>query len=314
MYADYLGYDEVAHHSGPASPDARRVLRKMEGQFRQLEHAARRAPRPYQLVILSDHGQSAGATFRQHYGVTLDQLVHTLMPTRPSVHLASGHGEGRAQVHALLSEVLHVGGFLTRAARALSGMGIGAPTASDIDADVVVCASGNLALVYLAAQHPGRLTLEQIQAAYPGLIAGLAQHPGIGFVLVDSERDGPLVLSGHGRRELNTGTVEGSDPLNGLSPEMPGFLRRLASYPNVGDLVVNSRFDVRTGEVAAFEELVGCHGGAGGLQTHPFLLYPTEWGEIPAPLVGAEAVHAFLRQHASASVRDSQTSQHRQVV
>ena len=46
-YADYLGYDEVAHHAGPATDDARRTLRNMEGQVRQLESAARRAPRHY---------------------------------------------------------------------------------------------------------------------------------------------------------------------------------------------------------------------------------------------------------------------------
>jgi hypothetical protein len=46
-YADYFGYDEVAHHAGPSTGDARHVLRKMEGQLRQLESAAKRAPRRY---------------------------------------------------------------------------------------------------------------------------------------------------------------------------------------------------------------------------------------------------------------------------
>jgi hypothetical protein len=39
-YADYLGYEEVAHHAGPAIDDARRMLRKMGGQVRQLAGSA----------------------------------------------------------------------------------------------------------------------------------------------------------------------------------------------------------------------------------------------------------------------------------
>jgi hypothetical protein len=64
----------------------------------------------------------------------------------------------------------------------------------------------------------------------------------------------------------------------------------------VGDIVVNSLYEPNVGQVAAFEELIGCHGGAGGLQTSPFLLYPAEWGETP-PIVGAEQLHRFLGQH-----------------
>src|SRR5207245_8468790 len=111
-YADYLGYDEVAHHSGPATEDARRVLRKIDGQLRQLESAARSAPRRYRFVVLSDHGQSTGATFRQRYGLTLDQLVHQLIATDAlNIQMASGGGEGSAQVRALTTEVARVEGM-----------------------------------------------------------------------------------------------------------------------------------------------------------------------------------------------------------
>jgi putative membrane protein len=70
----------------------------------------------------------------------------------------------------------------------------------------------------------------------------------------------------------------------------------LSSYPNVGDIVVNSVYDPQTEQVAAFEELVGCHGGTGGPQTSPFVLYPSDWGEAP-PIVGSERLHLFLREH-----------------
>lgn len=62
--------------------------------------------------------------------------------------------------------------------------------------------------------------------------------------------------------------------------------------------MVNSAYDPRTGAVHAFEEQIGSHGGLGGEQGHPFLMWPAE---LPDPgtgeeLAGAEAVHAVLRR------------------
>jgi hypothetical protein len=72
-------------------------------------------------------------------------------------------------------------------------------------------------------------------------------------------------------------------------------LRRTDSFPDVPDVLVNSMYDPRTGEVAAFEELVGSHGGLGGYQTQPFLLYPA-WLEAPSSqIVGAAGVYAVLK-------------------
>jgi hypothetical protein len=109
------------------------------------------------------------------------------------------------------------------------------------------------------------------------------------------------VIGRNGRRDLNAGSLIGEDPLLGFSVHTAALLRRLSSYPNVADIVVNSLCDPESGQVAAFEELIGCHGGAGGAQTSPFVLYPSVWGE-PSPIIGAERLHAFLSQHiASAS-------------
>ena len=72
VYSTFVGYDEVAHHSGIAEPDAFAVLRQHDAQLARLEQAIEQAPRPYQLVVLSDHGQAQGRPFRQRYGVELD--------------------------------------------------------------------------------------------------------------------------------------------------------------------------------------------------------------------------------------------------
>jgi putative membrane protein len=77
-YVTFVGYDVVAHHAGPARNDAFRVLRDIDKKIKLLARAAEDAPRPYYFVLLSDHGQSFGATFKQRYGETLEQLVQSL--------------------------------------------------------------------------------------------------------------------------------------------------------------------------------------------------------------------------------------------
>src|SRR5215208_5827824 len=74
-YTTFLAYDEVAHHSGIERHDALSTLRQVDRQIGRIAAAAKLAPRPYELVVLSDHGQSQGATFLQRYGVTLEQVV-----------------------------------------------------------------------------------------------------------------------------------------------------------------------------------------------------------------------------------------------
>jgi hypothetical protein len=72
-------------------------------------------------------------------------------------------------------------------------------------------------------------------------------------------------------------------------------LKRTDGFPNAPDILVMSLYRPETGEVAAFEELVGSHGGLGGPQTHPFVLYPVMLPIDPGPIVGAAALHTQLK-------------------
>ena len=79
-YATFMGYDEVAHHSGVEDDDVWGVLKQIDIQFSRLTSAIEMSDRDYKLVILSDHGQSKGATFKQRYGMTLGTYVRQLLP------------------------------------------------------------------------------------------------------------------------------------------------------------------------------------------------------------------------------------------
>ena len=75
IYATFSSYDEVAHHSGLERADTLEALRKLDQQFGRIDRARRYTPRPFEIVVLSDHGQTQGATFKQRNGYGLDDLV-----------------------------------------------------------------------------------------------------------------------------------------------------------------------------------------------------------------------------------------------
>jgi hypothetical protein len=137
--------------------------------------------------------------------------------------------------------------------------------------------------------------LEEIETVYPGLLDGLADHEGVGFVMVHSEAHGPVVIGAEGRTYLAGDRVEGENPLADFGPRAAEHLRRADSFPDAPDILVNSFCDPDTNEVAAFEELIGSHGGLGGYQTQPFVLYPAQLPVGDGPLVGAAAVHDVLK-------------------
>ena len=148
------------------------------------------------------------------------------------------------------------------------------PAVSDGN-DIVVCASGNLAHVYFNSIADERVSLSDIERVHPGLVDTLVAHDGIGLVAVADDDGDVLALGKQGAHNLSTGTVTGVDPLTayGRSAVRSEQLLRLARFESAGDLILISSL-YADGSVAAFEELVGSHGGIGGAQTDAFLLHP----------------------------------------
>src|SRR5207253_3032856 len=101
VYATFSSYDEVAHHSGLERADTLEALRKLDQQLGRIERARRYAPRPYELVVLSDHGQTQGATFKQRNGYDLEELVRRSADTAAVAQLDSGDENGTAVARAV---------------------------------------------------------------------------------------------------------------------------------------------------------------------------------------------------------------------
>jgi uncharacterized membrane protein YvlD (DUF360 family) len=286
VYADLVAYDEVAHHSGPYSRDAEKVLSRLDRSLALIAKVAEHAPRAYRIVVLSDHGQSPGETFRARYGLALGELVRAGcgLPVPRKARRTHSGAEARAAVRAALHRPVEEGGEQHRPPSRRS--------------EPIVLASGNLGLVSFP-DVPHRMSREEIDERHPALLSTLANHPGIGFVLVRSEQHGGLVLGAHAVEIPVDELAENPGPLADLGPAAAAAVSRTHSFPHTADIMVNSAYEPQDGEVLAFEEQIGSHGGLGGAQSEAFLMSPLTLAlpcEEGAELVGAEQVHRVLRR------------------
>jgi hypothetical protein len=281
VYATFASYDEVAHHSGLERPDTLEALRKLDQQFGRIARARRFAPRPYEIVVLSDHGQTQGATFKQRNGFGLDELVERSLASGDVTAVAGGDEQQTMAREAVEGAT----GKRNRKAKSSK--------TSVAGRDVVVLGSGNLGLVYLMSL-PRRLTREEIDERHPDLLEALRTHPHVGWLLVHSAEHGAVVLGPNGTNYLDEGRVDGADPLAPFSPTAGRHLLRTDGFAHVADIMVGSFYDPMLDEGCAFEELISFHGGLGGPQTRPFILHPDTLAVPVEPLVGAAAVHHVL--------------------
>jgi hypothetical protein len=290
IYVDYVDYDEIGHHAGATRIESLASLGGLDQVVAILEKVAQRAPRTYHLVLLSDHGQSQGEPFAARYGIELSDLCRSLTDSHTTG--IEGSIEGWGRVDSVLEDL---GGTRTTGVQQAASRRVDKvlkPEGSDADeAELIVLAGGNLGMVYVPV--PERLLLEEIEARWPALIPGLVAHPGVAFVSALSST-GPVAIGEHGRRDLATGVVEGDDPLLPFGDHAPGMLGTATLMDRAPELYVNSSFDLDTMDVAAFEPLVGCHGGLGGWQDRGFVLAPSHLLAPSEPIMGGDELHQHL--------------------
>ncbi|MGA2527459.1 MAG: alkaline phosphatase family protein [Smithellaceae bacterium] len=297
IYVTLAGYDEVSHHSGVERPDTLEVLRKLDREFGNLEKVARNAARKYEFVVLSDHGHTQGATFKDRYGEGLEDVVRRFVNGSENKYHVAGYGtkhESAYYIDAAFGNYKFSNSILGQRIRNQLNNNQQYIVGKEEENNIVVLASGNLGLIsFTTIEH--RLTLEEIMDGFPGLLAGLVEHPGVGFVMINSSLKGAVALGKKGKIYLSTGAVEGANPLGDYSPVTRQNLIRTNTFPNAPDILVVSTYWKDLDEVAAFEQQVASHGGVGGEQSKPFILYPREFQLETERIIGAEAVYKVFK-------------------
>jgi uncharacterized membrane protein YvlD (DUF360 family) len=305
IYTLFAGYDEVAHHSGPWTTDAMQVLNHFDQTVSKiLLFVDRNAPRPYEFILLSDHGQSFGATFEQRYGLSITEYVQSLLPEGTQTAETGGGDDGTIGVTAMMNELENmqdenvtgrVGtAVVDRTRRVIKNNLEQQPGIEEVEpANMTLCYSGNLAQVYFDLK-PHKLTLKELNEAFPGMVDEIVGHDGVGFVVAYEDNGQPVVFGKNGARNLHTGDILGEDPLEQYGdPELRAWqVRRVVDFPHSGDLTLNSPY-YPDGTVAAYEELIGSHGGLGGEQTDAFIFHPGDM-EIP-PTRNSNEIMSILK-------------------
>jgi uncharacterized membrane protein YvlD (DUF360 family) len=294
IYVDYVDYDEIAHHAGMFRPESLAALDGLDRVLGTLERLAARAARRYHIVVLSDHGQSQGQTFRDRFGTDLGNVCTQLMEEEVASLDAPVEEWGRVES---LAEDLTGSGLSGRAANraaVASRRHIDQSAETESAAEISVLGSGNLGTLYVHTRV--RLSLEDLQERWPKLIPGLCAHEGIGFIAGLDSAGVPWAVGAHGRVRLDTGEVTGRNPLQPYGDHAARVLRRAVVMPEAPDLYVNSRVEDATLDIAAFEPLVGAHGGLGGWQDRAILLTPRTLAHVlPTERIhGADRLHTVL--------------------
>ena len=294
IYVDYVDYDEIAHHAGMFRPESLAALDGLDRVLGTLERLATHAARRYHIVVVSDHGQSQGQTFLDRFGNDLGEVCTRLMEEKVASLDAPVEGWGR--VDSLAEDLAGTGitGRAARRAAAASSRHVSRGAEAATTAPVSVLGSGNLGLLYVRSDV--RLTLDDLEERWPRLVPGLCTHEGIGFIACLDSAGVPWVLGKHGRLQLDTGEVTGQDPLEPYGDHAARMLRRALAMPEAPDLYINSRVGDLTLDIAAFEPLVGAHGGLGGWQDRAVLLTPRTLADVlpDEHIEGADHLHAVL--------------------
>ena len=309
IYTNYSSYDDVAHHFGADSPQAFRTLRGIDRQIQRIDRVRRLyTRRQYDVYILSDHGMTLSMPFKHLYGLSLGQWIgeHVREPVSLD-EMASGEDLAAVRMHLLLDELKGVEerlgprqrALLRRVRRFLRDRAIPVVDMSDWDmkkrSDIVVRNSGSAAHVYFNVA-PRRLQLGEIALLYPNLLQSLVEHPGIGMV-VAREGDCAIALGKQGQALITHDgvEVEGQNPLQlsdepEIAAQQVGYL---ASFPHSGDLIVFGGWH-RPGLIVAFEDQISTHGGMGGPQDNPFILYPAEYFIPTESIANSRELYPFF--------------------
>jgi hypothetical protein len=300
IYTTYNAYDEFAHHFGPSSRTAYKSLRALDRRIKEIFKAVNRIPgRPYDVYILSDHGQTPSVPYRVRYNETLGDTIKGAVERGVFTMARTGeYAPPREAVEFLVGEMEEIAATSSLPARK-AGLGLGRwirrhynvfPLVAEVvrpldDHDLVVTYSSSLAHVYWT-DPPRPLAFEEIRddPDRRALHYFLVAHRGVGVVLTRM-LDGVHAESDRGRSLVTAGgeveVLTGEDPLAVYAPSAVErkALVHLVRLQNAGDLVLFGAYDPEKDLQVCFDDQVGAHGALGGRQFWPFLL--TAPGLVP---------------------------------
>jgi hypothetical protein len=288
VYLNYSGYDEVAHHRGPNSTYAKIILRSIDAQVKKIVRATERyGARPYDVILLSDHGQSTTIPWEHLHGQSLTEFIlehvaQSRLHRLGADHRAKQVGRSLAFTAWLRELDWMLPRPVGRWVQTMAGwMAERLPDeAAEIDwtreGELMVAPTGSLAHVYFTASA-APLTVEEIRAGHAALLDSLIAHPSIAVVAARAGGGAVEILSANGGLRVDADGRQhrtGEHPLDGYMEgrELLPEVVRLINMPHAGDLVLFSAKD--RGRVVNFQVEMGSHGGLHLDEQSAFVMVP----------------------------------------
>ncbi len=209
--------------------------------------------KPYDIVVFSDHGQTDSSQFCKVYGRPMqDVVVDMAKECNPAEALKDG--------------------------------------------DIVVSSVFSLAGIYFDFTEEEAYR-EDIEGKFPGLINKITAHPSVGFT-VSRLLDKSILIAGKEgsitvRADGTTGN-EGKDPLSSYGDS--AFLaQRILDYtkiPKTGDVLIFGAYqDDRVMDFGTDNSMKSVHGGLGGDQVEPFIMYQKDVDLNPGKITDPIHLH-----------------------
>lgn len=242
IFVDFLLYDEYAHEYGPTHSNTLSTLRLVDRYINRIVKTARSNGKKYEVILLSDHGQTESIPF--DYPVEKSSLDIALALSDPNSNVIKTYGSfiPNRQSNELYS----------------------------------VPAGSTLQLYFSKSLDKGFLENE-IEEIYPGFISRLLTYEEFGWLLVRRNSTNAVLYGKSGTVSF----FQEKDPLitgtpfpHLLKSELQLLLDSFNSYfvfPNNGDIVLFGNVTPQK-KVYSFEKHKGTHGGFYGPMVYPFIM------------------------------------------
>lgn len=243
IFVDFLLYDEFAHEYGPTHSTTLSTLRLVDRYIKRILNTTKKADRTYELILLSDHGQTESIPFDHPINQSTIDISKAL--ENPSYTVIKTYG-----------------GFIP---------------SGESKKDVYVVPAGSTLQLYFSNRLDSALYESEINMQFPKFISNLLTFEEFGWVLGRQKNDTAIVYGKNGSIAFHKDKpyVMVGSPFPELEKEelkklMMSF-QYYSAFPNNGDLVLFGNI-TKQKKVYSFEKHKGTHGGFYGPMTHPFII------------------------------------------
>jgi len=242
IFVDFLLYDEYAHEYGPTHSNTLSTLRLVDRYLNRILSTSQRSDRKYEIIVLSDHGQTDSIPFDFPVEKSIKDIACALSNREVKVIKTYGGVSPNAQSNELYC-----------------------------------VPAGSTLQLYFSKNLSNPLLEHEISILYPEFISRLLRCDEFGWVLVRRSQTSSVlygktgtVLFSHEKSPVLMGALF-SQVAKNESQELLKSFNTYCTFSNNGDIVLFGNVTTQM-KVYSFEKHKGTHGGFHGPMVYPFFM------------------------------------------